>query len=331
MGMISRSALLKKSSESTRPILTIIVGAFSLYFFSTCPAHFLSNINMEIIDGIRSSVFDHPSARPASAAQNPRGVELLPLWIVAFTVGYAQRENINMAVKKFWKSFTIMLFHYDGRARKWDQFEWSKHGVHVSVSRQTKWWYAKRFLHPDVVAVRNSSERRRQLRPLHHQAHLVLRHGSVFIPLHLVHPLQPDRPATMWEVYQACSLRLLPPCPPVSSRNASRCMWHMIQIVPINLHLCLRNDLVHGWGLDFVLRRGVEPPHERIGVVDSQWIVHQLVPSLKPNFLDDGYLRWISRGRPENGRAPWEGESFPAQFRARLRAADSAYSAGKRT
>ncbi|GFZ13126.1 trimethylguanosine synthase [Actinidia rufa] len=45
-----------------------------------------------------------------------------------------------------------MLFHYDGRTSEWDQFEWSARAVHVSVRKQTKWWYAKRFLHPDIVA-----------------------------------------------------------------------------------------------------------------------------------------------------------------------------------
>ncbi|MCI36482.1 hypothetical protein A2U01_0057705, partial [Trifolium medium] len=34
---------------------------------------------------------------------------------------------------------------------------------------------------------------------------------------------------------------------PVFSRDAWRCVWHMIQ-----------NDLVHGWGLDFALRKCVE-------------------------------------------------------------------------
>jgi len=45
-----------------------------------------------------------------------------------------------------------MLFHYDGRTTEWDEFEWSKRAIHVSVRKQTKWWYAKRFLHPDIVA-----------------------------------------------------------------------------------------------------------------------------------------------------------------------------------
>ncbi|KAJ4748708.1 lysine ketoglutarate reductase trans-splicing protein (DUF707) [Rhynchospora pubera] len=56
---------------------------------------------------------------------------------------------------------------------------------------------------------------------------------------------------------------------PVFTRNAWRCAWHMIQ-----------NDLVHGWGLDFNVRRCVEPGHEKMGVVDAQWIKHHAIPTL---------------------------------------------------
>ncbi|CAA3033738.1 hypothetical protein CDL12_19772 [Olea europaea subsp. europaea] len=75
-----------------------------------------------------------------------------PKYLVTFTVGLEQKNNIDAAVKKFSEDFQIMLFHYDGRTSEWDQFEWSRRAVHVSVRKQTKWWYAKRFLHPDVVA-----------------------------------------------------------------------------------------------------------------------------------------------------------------------------------
>lgn len=75
-----------------------------------------------------------------------------PKYLVTFTVGLDQKNNIDAAVKKFSEDFQILLFHYDGRTSEWDQFEWSKRAVHVSVRKQTKWWYAKRFLHPDVVA-----------------------------------------------------------------------------------------------------------------------------------------------------------------------------------
>ncbi|GKD56843.1 hypothetical protein Tco_1290230, partial [Tanacetum coccineum] len=112
-------------------------------------------------------------------ATNPRGAESLPpgivvketdlylrrLWgipsedlktkpkyLVTFTVGWDQRDNIDEAVKKFSEDFQIVLFHYDGRTTEWDQYEWSKQAIHVSVTRQTKWWYAKRFMHPDIVA-----------------------------------------------------------------------------------------------------------------------------------------------------------------------------------
>ncbi|KAI3821159.1 hypothetical protein L1987_08716 [Smallanthus sonchifolius] len=35
---------------------------------------------------------------------------------------------------------------------EWIEFEWSKRAIHVSAHKQSKWWYAKRFLHPDIVA-----------------------------------------------------------------------------------------------------------------------------------------------------------------------------------
>ncbi|CAK8577896.1 unnamed protein product [Lathyrus sativus] len=53
---------------------------------------------------------------------------------------------------------------------------------------------------------------------------------------------------------------------PVFSRDAWRCVWHMIQY-----------DLVHRWGLDFTLRKCVESIHDKIGVVDAQWIIHKSI------------------------------------------------------
>lgn len=87
-----------------------------------------------------------------------------PKYLVTFTVGYEQRQNINKAVKKVGpyycaygvliyvfglalsnkslqlsKNFAILLFHYDGRASEWDEFEWSKKAIHLSAQKQTKW------------------------------------------------------------------------------------------------------------------------------------------------------------------------------------------------
>ncbi|KAF5956294.1 hypothetical protein HYC85_003519 [Camellia sinensis] len=70
-------------------------------------------------------------------------------YLVTFTVGWDQRYNINAAINK---DFQILLFHYDGQTSEWDEFEWSRRAIHVSVRKQTKWCYAKRFMHPDIVA-----------------------------------------------------------------------------------------------------------------------------------------------------------------------------------
>ncbi|KAG2663284.1 hypothetical protein I3760_16G021200 [Carya illinoinensis] len=104
-----------------------------------------------------------------------------PKYLVTFTVGLDQRNNIDEAVKKFSEDFMIMLFHYDGRTSEWDQFEWSKSAIHVSIRRQTKRCYAKRiFIWNEDLGVQHlmeistlswlrntsiSSQRRMLLRP----------------------------------------------------------------------------------------------------------------------------------------------------------------------
>ncbi|XP_075480126.1 uncharacterized protein LOC142520861 [Primulina tabacum] len=253
-----------------------------------------------------------------------------PKYLVTFTVGYDQRTNIDAAVKKFSDNFTIVLFHYDGRTNEWDEFEWSRRAIHVSVKKQTKWWYAKRFLHPDIVApydyifvwdedlgVKNFDAEE--------YIKIVKKHG-----LEISQPgLDPSRGIT-WQMTKRrpdleahleteerpgwCSDPHLPPCAafveimaPVFSRDAWRCVWHMIQ-----------NDLVHGWGLDLALQKCVEPANEKIGVVDAQWIVHQGVPSLG------------NQGQSENGKSPWQGvrercRSEWAMFRSRMENSEKAY------
>ena len=100
---------------------------------------------------------------------------IIPRYLVTFTVGYDQKKNIDAAVKKvgillllvffffakillllfanvnscpysilnldlqFSENFTIVLFHYDGRASEWEEFEWSKRAIHIAVEKQTKW------------------------------------------------------------------------------------------------------------------------------------------------------------------------------------------------
>ncbi|XP_060214028.1 uncharacterized protein LOC132641154 isoform X2 [Lycium barbarum] len=260
-------------------------------------------------------------------SEDPEGK---PKYLVTFTVGVKQKHNIDAAVKKFSNDFTILLFHYDGQTTEWDEFEWSKRAIHVSARKQTKWWYAKRFLHPDIVAAYDYifiwDE---DLGVEHFDAteyiKLVKKHG-----FEISQPGLDPRKGTTWpmtirrddgEVHTftteypgGCSDPHLPPCAafveimaPVFSRDAWRCVWHMIQ-----------NDLIHGWGLDFALHKCVEPAHEKIGVVDAQWIMHQTVPSLK------------NEGQAKDGKAAWRGvrercEKEWKMFHNRAEDAEKAY------
>ncbi|CAN6842149.1 unnamed protein product [Brassica oleracea] len=376
-------------------ILGIVFGTFigitlpSLSLKIKFPSALISSLDVALSDGHLLSTHKSPEDFGSRkfpeiyVPTNPHGAELLPpgivvaktdlylrrLWgepnedlkkkpkyLVTFTVGFEQRNHINTVVKKFSEDFQILLFHYDGRTTEWDQFEWSKTAIHISTRKQTKWWYAKRFLHPDVVsAYEYIFIWDEDLGVEHFNAdkyiELVKKNG-----LEISQPgLEPNNGLT-WEMTKRrgdkevhkdtkeksgwCSDPHLPPCAafveimaPVFSREAWRCVWHMIQ-----------NDLVHGWGLDFALRRCVEvsslclyvfttakvisiiddenlllqPAHEKIGVVDSQWIIHKVIPSLG------------SQGKSENGKAPWQGvrercKKEWTMFQNRLADADKEY------
>lgn len=230
-----------------------------------------------------------------------------PKYLLALTVGVGQKAFVNEAVQKFPKEWQILLFHYDGKVSEWDDYEWSRNAIHISTRRQAKWWYAKRFLHPDVVApyeyifIWDEDLDLRHFNPKRY-IELVEKHG-----LEVSQPSLDGSRGTTWamtkhrgdvEVHKEavehpgwCPDPHKPPCAgfveimaPVFSRKAWRCIWYIIQ-----------NDLVHGWGLDFSLRRCVEPAYEKIGVVDEQWIIHVGVPSLG------------NQGEATGGRAPWEG------------------------
>ncbi|XP_042957418.1 uncharacterized protein LOC122292921 isoform X2 [Carya illinoinensis] len=358
MGTTYRSGVFRKSnSDGARILITTIIGViFGFFIGASIPSVSLTKINLpsSFISTLDVAITDtHRSTRSLESGEsgnftkiyvptNPRGAESLPpgiivpetdlylrrLWgeptedlkkkpkyLVTFTVGLDQRNNIDAAVKK---------------TSEWDQFEWSKSAIHVSIRRQTKWWYAKRFLHPDVISAFEYIFIWDEDLGVQHfngdnYIELVKKHG-----LEISQPgLEPNNGLT-WEMTKRrgdrevhtvtdekpgwCSDPHLPPCAafveimaPVFSREAWRCVWHMIQ-----------NDLVHGWGLDFALRRCIEPAHKKIGVVDSQWIVHQVIPSLG------------SQGQSENGKAPREGVRARcrkewAEFRSRLANAETTY------
>ncbi|PPS10937.1 hypothetical protein GOBAR_AA09741 [Gossypium barbadense] len=177
----------------------------------------------------------------------PLDLKRKPKYLAAFSVGIHQMYNIDACVKKFSEDFQIVLFHYDGKTTEWDQFEWSKKAIHVTASKQTKW-----FLHPDVVAAYEYifiwDE---DLGVEHFNAdryiELVKKHG-----LEISQPGLGPNDVVTWEMTRRredqevhkvslerpgwCSDQHLPPCAafveimaPVFSREAWRCVWYMIQ------------------------------------------------------------------------------------------------------
>jgi len=176
-----------------------------------------------------------------------------------------------------------MLFHYDGAVEQWGDLEWSRRAVHVAAPGQTKWWFAKRFLHPDVVAeydyvsVWDEDVEVDAFDPARYLA-AVRREG-----------LEVSQPALdrRSEIHHAITTRARGPGPPggvhgrvqdahcgdggdagppcTESRTAWRCAWRMVQ-----------NDLVHGWGLE-CSTTGSATARDRaanVGVVDSEYVLH---------------------------------------------------------
>lgn len=234
----------------------------------------------------------------SSHATEEKGTEREPRSLLAIAVGIKQKKVVNLIVQKFFASnFTIMLFHYDGAVDEWRDLEWSGSALHVSAINQTKWWFAKRFLHPDIVAEYDyiflwdedlgvehfhprryitiiEREKLQISQPaldtakslVHHQITARGRKGDVHRRIYKYsgggrcYENSTAPPCTGWVEMMA----------PVFSRAAWRCVWHMIQ-----------NDLIHAWGLDKKLgycAQGDRTKH--VGVVDREYIVHLAIPTL---------------------------------------------------
>ncbi|KAG2308452.1 hypothetical protein Bca52824_028200 [Brassica carinata] len=308
MGTMHRSGGLapRRTNENAKVVITTILGIVfgtfvgitlpSLSLKINFPSGLISSLDVALSDGHLLSSHKSPEEFGSRkfpeiyVPTNPRGAELLPPGIVVAKLIFTCADYGENLMK----------------------------------------WYAKRFLHPDVVSAYEYIFIWDEDLGVEHfngdkYIELVKKHG-----LEISQPgLEPNNGLT-WEMTKRrgdrevhkdtkekagwCSDPHLPPCAafveimaPVFSREAWRCVWHMIQ-----------NDLVHGWGLDFALRRCVEPAHEKIGVVDSQWIIHKVIPSLG------------SQGKSENGKAPWQGvrkrcKKEWTMFQNRLAEADKEY------
>ncbi|KAI4375853.1 hypothetical protein MLD38_013673 [Melastoma candidum] len=262
--------------------------------------------------------------RPLGSESLPKGIiveksnlEMRPLWgfpednkkgksrprknLLVLAVGIKQKGIVDHVVRKFLTAnFVVMLFHYDGIVDEWSHLSWSHQAIHVSAVNQTKWWFAKRFLHPDIVSeydyiflwdedlgveyfdpnmyLRIIKEEGLEIsQPALDPAKSVIHHPiSVRVRGSKVH-----RRMFKYKGREKCTNKSsAPPCvgwvemmAPVFSGRAWRCSWYMIQ-----------NDLIHAWGLDKLLGYCAQGDRTlNIGVVDSQYIVHLGLPTLGGN------------------------------------------------
>jgi hypothetical protein len=193
--------------------------------------------------------------------------------------------------------FTVMLFHYDGEVDGWRDLEWSGRAVHVAAHDQTKWWFAKRFLHPDLVAEYDyvflwdedvevdSFDPLRYLRVVRKEG-LEVSQPALDRRSQIHHGLtaRARRGGGVHRRYyktkghgRCYGNSTGPPCTgwvemmvPVFSRAAWRCAWRMVQ-----------NDLVYAWGMDYKLGYCAQGDRRRnVGIVDSQYVLHRGIPTL---------------------------------------------------
>ncbi|VAI61830.1 unnamed protein product [Triticum turgidum subsp. durum] len=196
--------------------------------------------------------------------------------LLAVAAGIKQKEVVDRIATKFFSDgFSIMIFHYDGVVEQWGDLRWSSAAVHVSAVNQTKWWFAKRFLHPDIVHeydyifVWDEDLGVQHFHPARYVA-IVEKEGLQIS--------QPALDATNSKVHHWITARarkggfhrFVEIVAPVFSRAAWHCVWHMIQ-----------NYLIHAWGLDFKFGCCAQGGRSKnVGVVDSEYLLHLGIPTL---------------------------------------------------
>ena len=231
----------------------------------------------------------------------------------------------------------VVLFHYHGidGMRAWEGVPWHQQAVHICAQRQTKWWFAKRFLTPPLVS----------------------RYELVFVwdedlgvdgfdfkrlvDVVRAYDLQISQPAVVGPVSWAITRRVpggevhkhsapcevqdmdKPPCgamvevqAPVFTAAAWQCVWTMLQ-----------NDLVHAFGIDMAWHVcaavGNRSAADARGIIDASWVEHLRVPSLAQQGQSVGEEpAWVSI----NKRRDLEWAVWNARWEASLRVA-----AGKRS
>lgn len=252
------------------------------------------------------------AALPRGIVESTTDMEMKPLWnvsnlkdsnvnfagLLAIAVGISQKQNVDSMVRKFLTdNCSIILFHYDGNVDGWHDLVWADKAIHILAQNQTKWWFAKRFLHPDVVAsydyifLWDEDIGVDYFNPGRYMQIIFSEGLEISQPavdpelssdIHHRITVRNKKTKVHRRVYFCGSVNCSdeskgPPCTgwvegmvPVFSRSAWRCVWHLIQ-----------NDLIHGWGLDMKLGYCAQGDRTRnVGVIDTEFIIHQGIPSL---------------------------------------------------
>uniref|UniRef100_A0A7C9CQT9 Uncharacterized protein n=1 Tax=Opuntia streptacantha TaxID=393608 RepID=A0A7C9CQT9_OPUST len=247
-----------------------------------------------------------------------------PLNLFTISVGVQQKMIVNKIVEKFLSSgFIVMLFHYDGIVDEWSDLEWYDRVIHVSAKNQTKWWFSKRFLQPDVIAEYDYVflwDEDLDVENFHPQRYIdIVRSEGLEISQPALDPVKSvvHHPLTARQKNTIVHRRFYklkgsgrcdqnskaPPCigwvemmAPVFSKAAWRCVWYMIQ-----------NDLIHAWGLDRQLGYCAQGDRTKnVGIVDSEYIVHLGLPTL--GVLDRN--KELSESRKIDNRSAVRRQSF---------------------
>ncbi|XP_019418895.1 PREDICTED: uncharacterized protein LOC109329636 isoform X2 [Lupinus angustifolius] len=304
-----------------------------------------------------SSSFGKLRGLPRGIVHANSDLELRPLWLrsgsrsklsvysnrnlLAVPVGIKQKQNVDAMVKKFLpENFTIILFHYDGNVNEWENLAWSSKAIHIVAQNQTKWWFAKRFLHPDIVSVYDYIFLWDEDLGVEHFS------PSRYVRIVKEEGLEISQPAldpNSTEIHHRITIRARtkkfhrrvyerrgstkcsdasegPPCTgfvegmaPVFSRSAWYCTWHLIQ-----------NDLVHGWGMDMKLGYCAQGDRTRnVGVVDREYVVHKGIQTLGGSGHDTTKVSKLKKSTTRQGidvrseirrQSTWELEIFKERW-----------------
>uniref|UniRef100_A0A2N9I0K0 Uncharacterized protein n=1 Tax=Fagus sylvatica TaxID=28930 RepID=A0A2N9I0K0_FAGSY len=254
--------------------------------------------------------------------------------LLAIAAGIKQKESVNKIVNKFLSSdFVMMLFHYDGIVDDWRDLDWSYRAIHVSAVNQTKWWFAKRFLHPDIVSeyayiflwdedlgVENFNVGR--------YLRIIKEEG-----LEISQPALDPNTSEVHHHLTARDSRSKSEFLSIGSSNMRSMLWGIALVnrkinkligggrkcdenstdppctgwvemmAPVFSRASWRcawhmiqNDLVHAWGLDFQLGYCAQGDRtQNIGIVDSEYIIHYGLPTLGGSVANKALSLWDPR------------------------------------